>query len=142
MTRRNITEYKISQNILMHNSPIIQQNFDSLNLGPQRPRHRRNFTQGMMMSEQQPQFIGDMFGQKKKSLGKNPMWEHQHTAGFSNRSSIYSQGDQLSQMKIDQINTEHNQRNNGMNSFFNSHLSKGTDGQKGSAFKTKNKDME
>lgn len=34
MTRRNITEYKISQNILQHNSPIAAQNYDSLNLGP------------------------------------------------------------------------------------------------------------
>lgn len=41
MTRRNITEHKISSNILNHNSPIVVQNFDSLNLGPQLPRHRR-----------------------------------------------------------------------------------------------------
>jgi len=41
MTRRNITEHKISSNILTHNSPVVVQNFDSLNLGPQLPRHRR-----------------------------------------------------------------------------------------------------
>ena len=41
MTRRNITEHKISSNILSHNSPVVVQNFDSLNLGPQLPRHRR-----------------------------------------------------------------------------------------------------
>ena len=41
MTRRNITEHKISSNILNHNSPIGVQNFDSLNLGPQLPRHKR-----------------------------------------------------------------------------------------------------
>ena len=34
MTRRNITEFKISSNILNHNSPIAIQNFDALNLGP------------------------------------------------------------------------------------------------------------
>lgn len=34
MTRRNITEHKISSNILSHNSPIGIQNFYSLNLGP------------------------------------------------------------------------------------------------------------
>jgi len=41
MTRRNITEYKISSNILNFNSPIGTQNFDNLNLGPQLPRHKR-----------------------------------------------------------------------------------------------------
>ena len=41
MTRRNITEHKISSNILSHNSPIGVQNFDSLNLGPQLARHKR-----------------------------------------------------------------------------------------------------
>ena len=41
MTRRNITEHKISSNILSHNSPIAVQNFDSLNLGPQIARHKR-----------------------------------------------------------------------------------------------------
>lgn len=34
ITRRNITEYKISSNILAHNSPVAAQNFDNLNLGP------------------------------------------------------------------------------------------------------------
>jgi hypothetical protein len=34
MTRRNITEHRISSNIMNQNSPIVVQNFDSLNLGP------------------------------------------------------------------------------------------------------------
>ena len=34
MTRRNITEHKISSNIMSHNSPVVVQNYDSLHLGP------------------------------------------------------------------------------------------------------------
>lgn len=37
MTRRNITEHKISQNILNHNSPVVMQNFNGLHLGPKDP---------------------------------------------------------------------------------------------------------
>ena len=43
MTRRNITEHKISSNIMNHNSPVVVQNFDTLNLGPQLPRGHRRF---------------------------------------------------------------------------------------------------
>ena len=45
MTRRNITEHRISSNILNHNSPVVVNNYDSLNLGPQIHRgHRRGGT--------------------------------------------------------------------------------------------------
>lgn len=41
MTRRNITEHRISTNILTFNSPSAVNNYETLNLGPQMPRHRR-----------------------------------------------------------------------------------------------------
>ena len=43
MTRRNITEHRISTNIMSHNTPVAHQNFDSLNLGPQHRKFRSTF---------------------------------------------------------------------------------------------------
>ena len=77
MTRRNITEHKISSNIMSHNSPVVVQNFDTLNLGPQLPRHRR-FASTYAPDTGSGQSL-EMVGQR---AGKAP--QQQNALGYSN----------------------------------------------------------
>lgn len=71
MTRRNITEHKISSNILSHNTPIAQPNFQNLNLGPQLNRGKKlsfNFTYNNESQTEESSYNFPVTGRKYSTI--------------------------------------------------------------------------